>query len=333
MKNLLKKPVCCLLAILFCAGVLLAHPQKADAKTQVVYQTSAARVAAGGTPVQESFTMPQAADTAIIVVTAEPTDFTLSLYKSNGSLFASNQFSADDTLWHPLTDGSYGYPCVSELPKGSYSAELTFADDIIYGLVVTIDTKSKAALSHNKLPLTIGFSKTLKVTGNSGKVSWKSSKPSIATVNSSGKVTAKKTGNCTITASVDGKTLKCSVSVKTNVYSIQKHTNADLDEKLAACEAYQASFDSSGNLKIKMQLINNTGNYARYLSDLRIQIKDASNKTVCSYKASKVNVSVADHDRRDFSITIKKKDLKGKKIDLRNVLIHASGHYVYLVNA
>jgi len=34
-----------------------------------------------------------------------------------------------------------------------------------------------------------------------------------------------------------------------------------------------------------------------------------------------------------YPIHIKKKDLKGKKIDLRNVLIHASGHYVYLVNA
>ncbi len=73
-----------------------------------------------------------------------------------------------------------------------------------------------AAVKLNKTKLTIyvGSSKTLKVKGTSGKVKWSSSKKSVATVNSKGKVTAKKAGKATITAKVNKKTYQCKVTVK-----------------------------------------------------------------------------------------------------------------------
>ena len=45
-------------------------------------------------------------------------------------------------------------------------------------------------------------------------VSWRSSNPRIATVTQRGIVTARMPGECTITATVDGKTVTCNVIVR-----------------------------------------------------------------------------------------------------------------------
>lgn len=60
---------------------------------------------------------------------------------------------------------------------------------------------------------------TLKATvsGKNKKVTWKSSNKKVATVNSKGKVTAKKAGTATITATANGKKVKCKVTVKLKV--------------------------------------------------------------------------------------------------------------------
>lgn len=43
---------------------------------------------------------------------------------------------------------------------------------------------------------------------------WSSNKKKVAKVNKNGKITGVKAGKATITAKVDGKTLKCKVTVK-----------------------------------------------------------------------------------------------------------------------
>ncbi len=93
-----------------------------------------------------------------------------------------------------------------------------------------------AAVKLNKTKATIyvGSSKVLKVKGISGKVKWSSSKKSVATVNSKGKVTAKKAGKTTITAKVNKKTYQCKITVK-NPYLNQKSLT------LSGGETYQLS--------------------------------------------------------------------------------------------
>lgn len=68
-------------------------------------------------------------------------------------------------------------------------------------------------ISDDSLLLQVGKSETLKVTGTKNKVTWTSSKKSVATVNKSGKVTAKKEGTATITATVNKKKYTCKVTV------------------------------------------------------------------------------------------------------------------------
>ena len=68
------------------------------------------------------------------------------------------------------------------------------------------------------ITITAGSTRTLSVK-NAGKVTWKSSAPSVATVSTAGKVTAKKAGSTKITATANKKTYSCTVKVTSNTSS------------------------------------------------------------------------------------------------------------------
>lgn len=66
----------------------------------------------------------------------------------------------------------------------------------------------------------------------SAKVTWKSSKKSVATVSSKGKVTAVKKGTATITATCNRKTYKCKITVKKAGFSTGSEVDIAVGEKL-----------------------------------------------------------------------------------------------------
>lgn len=71
----------------------------------------------------------------------------------------------------------------------------------------------KVGLNYTKKSLKKGNTLTLKLLGNSKKVKWSSSKKSVATVTSKGKVKAVNAGSATITAKVGSKKYKCKITV------------------------------------------------------------------------------------------------------------------------
>ncbi len=71
-------------------------------------------------------------------------------------------------------------------------------------------------LTKSKLELRTGDTYTLKLSGASGATKWTSSKKSVVTVSSKGKVKAIKEGKATITATNNKKSYKCSITVKSN---------------------------------------------------------------------------------------------------------------------
>lgn len=83
--------------------------------------------------------------------------------------------------------------------------------------VVSNEIISEAAtikISKKSLTLEVGKSSTLKILGTKKKINWKSSKKTVATVTTKGKITAKAPGTATITANVAGKNYTCKVTVK-----------------------------------------------------------------------------------------------------------------------
>lgn len=75
-------------------------------------------------------------------------------------------------------------------------------------------TATNVKINKTKVTITEGKTVQLKVTGTKKKIKWSTSKKSVATVTTKGKVTGKKAGTATITAKVGKKALKCKVMVK-----------------------------------------------------------------------------------------------------------------------
>ena len=86
---------------------------------------------------------------------------------------------------------------------------------LISSLLLTAnDGKALAAtikLNYSSATLEVGKTKTLAVSGTKSKVTWSSSKKSVATVSTGGKVTAKAAGTATIYATVAGKRLSSKI--------------------------------------------------------------------------------------------------------------------------
>ncbi len=98
--------------------------------------------------------------------------------------------------------------------KRLYKGILMFVAVAVMVCMCSTTAEAATKLSKKKATLYVGETVQLKLTGGSGRVTWKSSKLKIAGVSKTGVVTAKKKGSCKITAKCAGKTYICKVTVK-----------------------------------------------------------------------------------------------------------------------
>ena len=91
---------------------------------------------------------------------------------------------------------------------------LTVITILLLIVCMAVPVSAAGKINKKKATLKVGQTLQLKVTGTKGKVKWKSSKKSVATVSSKGRVKAKKKGSATITAKFGKKKYSCKVTVK-----------------------------------------------------------------------------------------------------------------------
>ena len=105
---------------------------------------------------------------------------------------------------------------IKDAIDGSEKPPITNVDTPDDGTATPDDTVVTPTISLNRtvLVLSIGDKESLKVNGTEETVAWSSSDPTVASVTSSGDVTALAKGNAVITAAVGEESVACTVTVK-----------------------------------------------------------------------------------------------------------------------
>lgn len=288
--------------------------------------------ATAGTEVKTPFSLTKSYGFVAQIVTEAPVDMTITVYDSVGNKVqrADNpyQISSSSTSWEYEEGVYYFVDPVPNVDAGDYYYGITFSQSTKY-LLYMYQYNGGAKISNANAVVTKGYTKKLSVTGAKVKA-WKSKDSKIAKVDKDGKVTGVKAGKTTVYAvTEDGENLTCKVTVKENKFSSVKLSSSDVDYNKCVMEVYKASFDKSGNLVMTARIVNNTTDYITALKDVNIVVKDASGKTIGTYKTSRYNVTVSSYSTKDVKFTLKKSSLKKKKFDLRNATITRKGGAYY----
>lgn len=140
------------------------------------------------------------------------------VYKTDSSMKKSGYFIYALGFFHNSSgkDLTFGKRLMKDLASKDKYYVITDNKDIDKVFNNIADTITKTTISKKSITLYVGETYQLNALENGSvtAASWSSKKNSIASVNQTGKVTAKKAGSTTITAKANGKTLKCKVTVK-----------------------------------------------------------------------------------------------------------------------
>ena len=156
-------------------------------------------------------------------------------------------------------------------------------------MVFPANAATKVKLNYSQKTIVVGQKVNLKVKGTSSKVKWSSSNKSIATVSSKGVVTAKKAGAAKIKATVKGKTYTCKLTVKKNSWKYQGNIawihepfiNRQQAINMVRARPVQLSYNSKGQLTVKIVVLNDTPGRNYTLSKMRFRLTSQSdNKTI-----------------------------------------------------
>lgn len=328
-KTLLSKSLCTLLTLTFVYILLFSDiPNAKAANNNYVNIMHKVSTAAANTPILYNFSLNRKSDIYFIIKENECTGVTVSVKEPvHDTPIETIYLPASNPNWkYDKQNGIYTNTATSKLDAGNYILELSFEQDVNFDLSMN-QMSQNPTLSKKSLTITKGFSDIIKVNG--GKIkSCSSSNKSVASVNNKGKVTAKSNGKANIKVKLsNGKTLSCKITVVSNKYSAKKIDLTGTVYNTCAMKAYDAHFDSKGNIVVKFKIVNNNYGKIDNIPNFKIHIKNASKKTVVSYTKATYKVTVKGYGEKACTMTIPKSAFKinKKQIDLRTAKFTISG--------
>lgn len=328
-KTLLSKSLCTLLTLTFVYVLLFSDlPNTKAANNNYVNIMHKVSTATANSPILYNFSLNRKSDIYFIIKENECTGVTVSVKKPvHDTPIETIYLPASNPNWkYDKQTGIYTNTATSKLDTGNYILELSFEQDVNFDLSMN-QMSQNPTLNKKSLTITKGFSATIKVNG--GKIkSCSSNNKSVASVNNKGKVTAKNNGKATIKVKLsNGKTLSCKVTVVSNKYSVKKIDLTGTVYNTCAMKAYDAHFDSKGNIVVKFKIVNNNYGKIDNIPNFKINIKNASKTTVVSYTKANYKVTVKGYGEKACTMTIPKSAFKvnKKQIDLRTAKFAISG--------
>lgn len=144
-------------------------------------------------------------------------------------------------------------------------------------------------INKTSILLVRGQTAKLKITNATETISWHSSKPAVAKVSDNGKITAKKKGKATITATIGITTKKCTVTVenpKLNDTSLSLNLNQTKKLKLSGCKhSVKWATSNSSVAKVKKGTVT-----AKRVGSAKITAKVHGKKFTCKVTVKKPTV-------------------------------------------
>ncbi len=328
MKNIMKRIAAVSLAVVMVVTGIYCAPQKSDAagKYDVILEKNG--VAEAGQQMVFDYTLSKSAQTTNVLFTSAPTGMKIEIYRGNVCL-DSWRVEADSQYWDQYSADTYDYGfTMPHSSSGDYQIRITFDSSVNYALYIEVP-KANPAISAKSVTITKGFTYKLSVKDAGGKVTWSSNKKSVASVDSKGKVTAKKKGTAVITAkTAGGAKLTCKVKVKDNIYSGMNITLSDVKYGHSGLAVSKMSYDKKGNLLVKMKFVNNIGYKVVNIKNVNVALKDVKGKVIGKVKIKKKKMTVPYGGSKTFTVKIKKSALKVKKSDLRNATYKFTTKYI-----
>ena len=177
----------------------------------------------------------------------------------------------------------------------------------------------KPGINETDVFLKVSQSFTLTIKGGSGKTTWKSSNTKIATVNSSGKVTALAPGTATITATRNGYAIKSKVTVGENA--------AMLAPAFSTIDQYPVDspyidvikvYYSGTTFKVVGKVVNNSAKTLVKISSVEISVSVLETSAdIGKQKFSNISLNMAKYSSKNITFSFTS-GTKIKGLDLSN---------------
>lgn len=324
-----QKILCTIVACALMLSFIVTTPTTTfaeDSYVNILHKTS---TAFANSPIDYNFSLSRNSDIYFIIRTNERVGVTISVKEPNHDIpTASITLAETNPNWqYDKNSGIYQNTAKIKLNSGKYILELNFDLDVNYDLSMN-QISPVAKINKTSTTITKGFTDTLKVSGGIIN-SCSSNNKKIATVSNKGKITAKKVGKTVINVKLtNGKTLKCKVKVVPNQYKAKKISVNTTIFNTYDMKAYNAKFDSKGNLVVKFMIVNNSYGKITNVPKFKIIVKNSKKKSTVSYSKHSYNVTVPSYNEKSCTVVIPKSCFKTskKKIDIRTSSIIISGN-------